>query len=53
MGELYSLVNKAKVKFPQFKIVLSGVLRRIYVSWRSIGALNDRYDWIAKTLGVT
>ena len=26
MGELYSLVNKAKVKFPQSKIVLSGVL---------------------------
>jgi hypothetical protein len=27
MGEVYSLVNTAKVKFPQSKIVLSGVLR--------------------------
>jgi hypothetical protein len=53
MDELYSLVNKAKVKFPQSKIVLSGVLRRTDVAWRRIGALNDRYDWIAKTLGVT
>jgi len=26
MGEVYSLVNKVKVKFPQSKIVLSGVL---------------------------
>lgn len=23
------------------------------VSWRRIGALNDRYDWVARTLGVT
>ena len=23
------------------------------MSWRSIGALNDRYDWISRTLGVT
>lgn len=53
MGEVYSLVNKAKVKFPKSKIVLSGVLRRADVSWRRIGALNDRYDWIARTLGVT
>jgi len=27
MGEVYSLVNKAKLKFPGSKIVLSGVLR--------------------------
>jgi hypothetical protein len=53
MGEVYSLVNTAKVKFPQSKIVLIGVLRRTDVAWRHIGALNDRYDWIAKTLGVT
>ena len=44
MGEVYSLVNKAKGKFPQSKIVLSGVLRRTDVAWQSIGALNDRYD---------
>jgi hypothetical protein len=53
MGEAYSLVNKAKVKFPQSKIALCGVLRRTDVAWRCIEALNDRYDWIAKTLGVT
>jgi hypothetical protein len=52
-GKVYSLVDKAKVKFPKSKIVLSGVLRRTDVSWRRIGALNDRYEWIAKTLGVT
>jgi len=53
MGVVYSLVNTAKVRFPQSKIVLSGVLRRTDVSWRRIGALNDRYGWIVKTLGVT
>ena len=53
MGEVYSLVNKAKVKFPQSKIVLSGILQQTDVSWRRIGALNDRYDWMAKTLRVT
>jgi len=53
MCEVYSLVDKAKVKFPQSRIVLSGVLRRTDASWRRIGALNDRYDWIAKTMGVT
>jgi lysophospholipase L1-like esterase len=53
MGEMYSLVEKTKVKFPQSRIVLSGVLRRTDVSWRRIGVLNDGYDWITKTLGVT
>jgi hypothetical protein len=53
MGEVYSLVNTAKVKFPQSKIVPSGVTWQTDVAWRRIGALNDRYDWIAKTLGVT
>jgi hypothetical protein len=53
MGEAYSLVNTAEVKFPQSKIALCGVLRRTDVAWRRIEALNDRYDWIAKKLGVT
>jgi hypothetical protein len=53
MGEVYSLVNMTKVKIPQSKIVLSGVLKWTDVAWRRIGALNDRYDWIAKILGVT
>jgi hypothetical protein len=26
---------------------------RTDVAWRHIGALYDRYDWIAKTLGIT
>ena len=42
MVEVHSLVNKAKGKFPQSTIVLSGVLRRTDVAWRRIGALNDR-----------
>jgi len=53
MGEVYSLVNKEKVKFPLPKIILSGVLQRTDMSWWRIGALNDSYDWIAKTMGVT
>ena len=44
MGEVYSLVNKAKVKFPLSKIVLSGVPRGTDVSWWRIRALNDSYD---------
>jgi len=53
MGEVYSLVNKAKVKFPQSKIVLSGILQQTDVSRLHIGELNDRHNWIAKTLRVT
>jgi hypothetical protein len=53
MGDVYALVKKAKTKFPQASLVLSGALRRRDVSWRRIGALNDRYDWVARTLGVT
>jgi hypothetical protein len=52
MGDVYALVNKANTKFPQSKLVLSGVPRRSDVSWRRIGALNDRFDWIANTCGV-
>jgi lysophospholipase L1-like esterase len=53
MGDVYALVNTAKTKFSQSKLVLSGVLRRRDVPWRRIGAVNSRYDWVAKTLGVT
>jgi lysophospholipase L1-like esterase len=52
MGDVYALVNKAKTKLPQARITLSGVLWRRDMSWRCIRALNDRQDWIAKTLGV-
>jgi hypothetical protein len=53
MGDVYVLVKKAKTKFPQTSLVLSGVIRRRDVSWRRTGALNDRYDWVVRTLGVT
>jgi hypothetical protein len=53
MGNVNALVNKAKTKFPQPRLLLSGVRRRKDVSWRLIGAPNGRYDWIAKTLGIT
>jgi hypothetical protein len=52
-GEVYSLVNEAKAKFPQSKIVLSGVMRRTDVSWRRSDMLNGRYNSIAKTFRVT
>jgi hypothetical protein len=50
--ELYALVAKAKSKFLHSRLLLSGILRRRGVTWRHIGAVNDRYDWQAKTLGV-
>jgi hypothetical protein len=42
MGDVHAVVNKAKTKFPQSKLVLSGVLRGRDLSWRRIGALIDR-----------
>jgi hypothetical protein len=53
IGDVYALVNKAKTKFPQSRLILGGVLRRRDMSWRLIGALSCRYDWIAKTSGIT
>jgi hypothetical protein len=53
MGDVYALVNKEKTKFPQSSFVLSGVLRHRDVSWQWIRELNGRYDWTAKTLGIT
>jgi len=41
MSEVYLLANAEKVKFPQSKIVLSGMLRRTDVTWRRIGTLNN------------
>jgi hypothetical protein len=52
MGDVCALVNTAKTKFPQCRLVLSDVVTRRDVSWRRIGALNNSYDWIAKTCGV-
>jgi hypothetical protein len=52
-GDRYAPLNRAKTKSPKSRLVLSGVLRLRDVSWRRIGALNGRYDWTAKTLGIT
>ena len=53
MGEVYVLVATAKRKLPNCRLVLSGVLRCRDVSWQCIGALNDRFDWVANALGLT
>jgi hypothetical protein len=53
MGEVFVLVSTAKKKLPNCKLVLSGVLRRKDVSWRRIGALNSRLDWVANAMGLT
>ena len=53
MGEVYALVATAKKKLPNCRLVLSGVLRFRDVSWQRIGALNDGFDWVANTLGLT
>jgi hypothetical protein len=51
MDKVYNLVNMAKTKFSKSKLILSGVLGRRNVPLRHIGALNDRSDWVVKTLG--
>jgi hypothetical protein len=53
MGDVYNLINTAKTKISTSKVVLSGVLQRRDVSWGSIGAINSRYEWVGKRLGVT
>ena len=50
MGEVFALMSTAKKKLPNCRLVLSGVLRSRSVSWRRIGALNDRFDWVANAL---
>jgi len=53
MGEVYALVATTMRKLPKCRLFLSGVLRRRDLSWMRIGALNDRYDWVANALGLT
>ena len=53
MGEVYDLVNTAKTKFPGSRLVLSGVLRNKGVTWRRVGAVNYRLEWVARSLGAT
>jgi hypothetical protein len=52
IGDAYDLINTAKNKFSTSRVVLSGVLRRTDVSWRRIGAVNERLEWVANALGV-
>jgi hypothetical protein len=40
MGDMYTLVNKAKIKFPQSRLFLSGVLRR-----RDVMAADRSIKW--------
>ena len=51
MGEVYDLVNTAKAKFPNSRLVLSGMLRCRGVNWQRVGVMNDRLDWVARNLG--
>jgi hypothetical protein len=53
MGEVYDLVNTAKSEFADPRLVLSGVLRSRGVSWRRVGATDDRLEWVARNLGAT
>jgi hypothetical protein len=53
MGEVYDFVNTAKAKFPDSRLVLSGVLRSKGVKCRRVGAANDRLEWVARNLGAT
>jgi hypothetical protein len=52
MGDANDLINTVKTKFSTSRVVLSGVLRRKVVSWRSNGAVNDRLEWVKNILGV-
>ena len=53
MGDIYELITTTKNKFASTRVILSGVLRRRDVSWRRIGAMNDRLEWVANSLDVT
>jgi hypothetical protein len=53
MGDVYDLLNTANTKFSASRVVLSGVLGREEVSWRRNGPVNNRLEWVEKTLGVT
>jgi len=53
MGDVYDLVSTAKSEFSISRVVLSGQLRRREVSWRRIGDVNSRYEWVVQTLVVT
>ena len=53
MVEAYELVAMVKKKLPYSRLILNGVIRRRDMSWWRIGALNDRWEWIAETFKIT
>jgi hypothetical protein len=53
MGEVYSFAATTKFKFLHFRLVLSGVVWHRDMMWWLIEVVNNRYDWVSKTLGVT
>jgi len=53
MGDVYDLVNTAKAKFQGSRLIVIDVLRSRGVSWRRVGAANDRLEWVVGTLGAT
>jgi hypothetical protein len=53
MGEICDLMNTVKAKFPDSRLVLSGVLRSKGVSCLRVGAINDRLEWVAGNLEAT
>jgi hypothetical protein len=53
MGELYDLKNAVKANFSDSKLELSGVLRSKGMSWRRVGAISHRLEWVAGNLGAT
>lgn len=52
MGELYELGMKAKSKFRNAKIVMSGIVRRDDVPLWRVKSVNDRMDWVCAQLGL-
>jgi hypothetical protein len=53
MGEVYDLMSTVTAKFPDSRLVLSGVLRSKGVSWRRVDAMNERLEWVAGNLEAT
>jgi hypothetical protein len=53
VGDVYAFVAMANSIIPNCRLVLSEVLRHRDISWQHVGALNDRFDWVANILGIT
>ncbi|PNF33865.1 hypothetical protein B7P43_G07227 [Cryptotermes secundus] len=53
LSNVPSLMQQSITLIHTTRLVLSGVLRRRDVSRRRVGALNGRYEWITKVLGIT